>query len=314
MIQLDEIEAAAGRIAGHAVRTPTLEFPEINALCDRRVFLKPESLQRTGSFKFRGAFNTLSQLAPASEVVAFSSGNHAQAVACAAGMLGHRATIVMPADAPAIKVRNTRSWGAEVVIYDRQNESREAIAQDLVQRTGAELVRPYDDLRVMTGQATVGRELREDIGDLEAVLVPCGGGGLVAGVASSFAGSKAQIYAVEPVSHNDTQRSLKLGERVSNPDDAVSMCDALLAPTPGAVTFPINRQLLAGAYAVTESDIARAMRIGFEVAKLVIEPGGAVALAAVLSGCSDAETVAVVVSGGNVDRHQFFELASDRER
>lgn len=312
MITDSEIEAAASRIEKHAVRTPVLEFPEINDMCDRRVLLKVESLQRTGSFKFRGAFNALSQLPSASHVVAFSSGNHAQAVACAASMLGHRATIVMPEDAPAMKLRKTRSWGAEVVLYDRYTESRELLAEDIVHRQGGELIKPYDDVRVVTGQATAGRELRDDVANLDAVLVPCGGGGLVAGIASSFKDSGARVYAVEPESHNDTQRSLSAGERCKNREDATSMCDALLAPTPGVFTFPINLALLAGGYAVSEAAVSQAMRVAFDVAKLVVEPGGAVALAAVLSGVVDAETVAVVLSGGNVDRQDFFSLAGDR--
>jgi threonine dehydratase len=269
-------------------------------------------LQRTGSFKFRGAFNRISLIPEADRprgVVAFSSGNHAQGVAAAARALGMMATIVMPSDAPAIKVRNTRAWGADVVMYDRWTEDREAIGGRISDESGATLVRPYDDPYVMAGQGTIGLELVEQAGvagaALDAALVPCGGGGLIGGIAVALGGRSpaTKVYAVEPAGFDDTGRSLAAGERVANAPDAVSFCDALLAPTPGVLTFAVNSARLAGAFAVTDAEVAQAMAAAHEYFKLVVEPGGAVALAAVLSGRLDCagRAIAVVCSGGNVD-------------
>jgi threonine dehydratase len=307
-----EVQAAALRLKGVARRTPLLESEALNALAGGRILLKAEPLQRTGSFKFRGAYNTISQIqAPA--VVAYSSGNHAQGVAAAARLLGKAATIVMPADAPAIKVEHSRADGAEIRLYDRTRESREAIGAEIAARTGAALVRPYDDPRIIAGQGTAGLEIalqaKEQGASLDAALIPCGGGGLIAGcsLALSQLCPGIEIHAVEPAAFDDTRRSLAAGERVANPPGGRSICDALLVPTPGELTFELNRRLLAGGLAVTDDDATRAMSFAFRHLKLVVEPGGAVALAALLSGRFDARgrTVAIMLSGGNVDPELF---------
>jgi threonine dehydratase len=310
---LADVEAAAARLRGVAVRTPLLESEALNARVGGRILVKAECLQRTGSFKFRGAYyNTISQIqAPA--VVAYSSGNHGQGVAAAARLLGKTATIVMPADAPAIKVERTRADGAEIRLYDRTRESREAIGAEIAARTGAALVRPYDDPRIIAGQGTAGLELalqaNEQGARLDAALIPCGGGGLIAGcsLALSQLCPGIEIYAVEPAAFDDTRRSLAAGLRVANPPGGRSICDALLVPTPGELTFELNRRLLAGGLAVGDEDALRAMSFAFRHLKLVVEPGGAVALAALLSGRFDARgrTVAIMLSGGNVDPELF---------
>jgi threonine dehydratase len=308
-----DVAAAAARLKGHAVATPLLEFPALNAETGGRVLLKAETLQRTGSFKFRGAFNRISQLAPAERragVVAYSSGNHAQGVAAAAAILKVPATIVMPADAPEIKVDNTRGYGAEVVFYDRHGESREVIAEDIAKAKGAAIVRPYDDPAIIAGQGTCGLEIAEQAAGagvaLDALLVCCGGGGLVAGCALALAERSpgTQVFCVEPEGFDDTGRSLVAGRRLANAPGSESFCDALLAPTPGELTFPINRRLLTGGLAVSDDEVARAMSYAFHTLKLVVEPGGAVALAAVLSGRYNVrgKAVAATLSGGNVDR------------
>jgi threonine dehydratase len=313
---IDAIRAAAGRIAGEAVLTPLLESPAVNARLGGRLLIKAEPLQRTGSFKFRGAYNTLSQLSPEGRrkgVVTWSSGNHAQGVAAAAQVLGIPALIVMPKDAPAIKIANTRGYGAEIVLYDRIKESREDIGTRIAGERGATIVAPYDEPHVIAGQGTCGLEIAAQAKAreirLDAVLVCCGGGGLTAGCATALAAESpdTKIYAVEPAGFDDTGRSLAAGHRVANAPEARSFCDALLAPTPGELTFAINRPLLAGAFAVSDREAAQAMAVAFADFKLVVEPGGAVALAAVLSGkyAIKGRTVAVVASGGNVDRETF---------
>ncbi len=309
-----DVQAAARRLQGIARRTPLLESEALNALTGGRVLLKAESLQRTGSFKFRGAYNTLSQIeAPA--VVAYSSGNHAQGVAAAAQALGKAATIVMPADAPAIKLESTRAYGARIRLYDRQRQSREEIGAELAAQTGAALVKPYDDARIIAGQGTAGLELAEQAADLgatlDAALIPCGGGGLIAGCGLALQARcpDIEMFAVEPLGFDDTARSLQAGERVANPPGGVSICDALLAPTPGELTFALNARQLAGGLAVGDLDVRRAMAFAFRQLKLVIEPGGAVGLAALLAGGFDARgrTVAVLLSGGNVDPARFVD-------
>ncbi|WP_448188090.1 threonine/serine dehydratase [Azospirillum sp. sgz301742] len=311
-----DVEAAAARLAGKAVVTPLLENRQLNERVGGRVLLKPETLQVSGSFKFRGAYNRLSQLDEAQRragVVAWSSGNHAQGVAAAAAMLGVHATIVMPEDAPKLKIANTRGYGAEVRLYDRWRESREEIAQSIAAERGAVAVPPYDDPHIIAGQGTVGLELARQAhalgATLDAVLAPCSGGGLIAGIATAVkhGAPRAQVYSVEPAGLDDLARSLEAGERVRNAPDARSFCDALMAPTPGELTFPIHRALLAGGLAVTDEEVAQAMAYAFSVLKLVVEPGGAVALAAVLTGKlpTAGRTVAVVLSGGNVDSGTF---------
>jgi threonine dehydratase len=316
-----DVEAAAARLRGVAARTPLLESAALNERAGGRVLLKAECLQRTGSFKFRGAYNAISQT-QASAVVAYSSGNHAQGVAAAAKLLGKAATIVMPADAPAIKIASTRAYGAEVRLYDRERESREAIGAEIAARTGAALIRPYDDPWIIAGQGTAALELAAQAQELGAApdlaLVPCGGGGLIAGcaLALSTAFPGIAIYAVEPDGLDDTRRSLEAGERVANPAGARSICDALLVPTPGELTFALNRRLLAGGLAVSDEEARGAIAFAFRALKLVLEPGGAVALAAVLSGrlALGGRTAAVVLSGGNVDPELFAAAIAGRSR
>ena len=318
-----DIEAAAARLAGWAVETPLLNPPALDRKLGGRVLLKAETLQRTGSFKFRGAFNRISQIPEADRaagVVAYSSGNHAQGVAAAAALLGVPASIVMPEDAPAIKIANTRGYGAEVVFYDRVTENREALGAALAAERGATLVRPYDDPGVIAGQGTCGLEIANQAAargfEIDALLVCCGGGGLTAGCALAMAelSPMTQIYTVEPAGFDDTRRSLAQGgaedARVVNDPAARSFCDALLAPTPGELTFPINRRLLAGGFAVSDDEVRAAMGYAFGTLKLVLEPGGAVALAALLAGRLETrgKTVALTLSGGNVDPETYREL------
>lgn len=319
----DDIKAAAKRLEGHAVRTPLLESPLLNDRLGGRILVKAESLQRTGSFKYRGAFNRISLIPDADKdrgVVAYSSGNHAQGVAAAAARdLGLTATIVMPSDAPAIKRANTEAWGARVVAYDRWTEDREAIGARIAAETGAILVKPYDDPAIIAGQGTVGIELAEQAMAIAAipdsVVVPGSGGGLAAGVALALASllPSASIYVAEPEGYDDHARSLSAGYRIANEGHAPSFCDALLAPIPGELTFDINRRLLAGAFAVTDAEVAVAMRAALEAFKLVLEPGGAVPLAALLSGKLPVrgKTIAIVASGGNVDPSLFAEAIVD---
>jgi threonine dehydratase len=313
---IEDVRAAAARLTGQAVLTPLLESPALNARLGGRLLVKAEPLQRTGSFKFRGAYNTLSQLDAEQRrrgVVTWSSGNHAQGVAAAAQLVGVPALIVMPSDAPAIKIANTRGYGAEVVLYDREREQREAIGTKIAEERGAVIVAPYDDPNVIAGQGTCGLEIAAQAkakeARLDAVLVCCGGGGLTAGCATALTAEApgTRIYAVEPEAFNDTGRSLAAGERLANAPGGKSFCDALLAPIPGELTFAINRRLVSGGLSVSDREVAAAMAVAFSELKLVVEPGGAVALAAVLSGKIPIKnrTVAVVASGGNVDRETF---------
>ena len=311
------MRAAATRLAGRVVATPLLESVLLNARLGGRLLVKAETLQRTGSFKFRGALNALLQLAPEQHragVVAFSSGNHAQGVAAAAQQLGIPALIVMPADAPAIKVANTRGYGAEVVLYDRYRESREEISNRIAAERGASLLPPYDDARVIAGQGTAGLEIAAQAkalgARLDALVVPVSGGGLIAGCALALAAEspETKVYAAEPAGLDDLRRSLAAGRRLANEPAARSICDALLAPMPGEITFQIHRRLLAGGLAVSDDDVLAAIATAFAELKLVVEPGGAAALAAVLSGKLDiaGKTIAVIASGGNVDREVFL--------
>ncbi|HXR86346.1 MAG TPA: threonine/serine dehydratase [Stellaceae bacterium] len=313
---VDDVRRAAARLRGKAVLTPLLSSPQIDAQLGARVLVKAECLQRTGSFKFRGAYNALSQLDPDARragVVAYSSGNHAQGVAAAAQLLGMPATIVMPADAPAIKVANTRFYGAEIVPYDRYRESREEIAQRIAIERGAAILPPFDDPRVIAGQGTIGLEIAEeaqrDGWHIDVLIAPCSGGGLVTGCALGLSAEQgnAAVYAAEPAQLDDLRRSLEAGKRLANDPSARSICDALLAPTPGEITFALAQRLLAGSIAVTDDEVRRAMAVAFSAYKLVLEPGGAAALAAILSGRLEVggKTVAIIASGGNVDPAVF---------
>jgi len=316
-----DVDAAAQRLAGVALRTPLITSPVLDAMTRSRVFLKAEILQRTGSFKFRGAYNKLSSI-PLSErthgVVAYSSGNHAQGVAAAARLLGMPAVIVMPADAPRPKRERTRSLGAEVVLYDRAREDRQAIAQDIAQKRHAALVPPYDDPLVIAGQGTIGREIVEDLaahGLLpEVVVVTASGGGLTAGIALAVKARvpQARLYTAEPEGFDDHARSFRSGQREKNPTLTGTICDALMAQTPGELTFAINRALVGEGCAVSDQEVAAAVAFAFSELKLVVEPGGAAALAALLSGKIDVrgKLAVAVLSGGNVDPALFYRLVA----
>ena len=314
-----DIRAAAARLEGVAVRTPLLEFEALNDRAGARLLLKCETFQPMRAFKIRGAWNRMSQLSGAERargVTTFSSGNHAQAVAAAARQLGIRATIVMPSDAPRIKIDRTRAYGATVVL--RERGEREAAAAEIAARTGAVPIPPYDHADVIAGQGTVGLEIAEQCGEIGVVptmaIVPCSGGGLVAGCAIALRDSwpDIEIYAAEPEGFDDTRRSLESGARTANPPGGASICDALLVPTPGGLTFEINRALLAGAVAVSDVEVKTAMKAALLEACLVTEPGGAAGLAAALHGKPDiaGRTVCVVLSGGNVDPALLSEAAA----
>jgi threonine dehydratase len=313
MTDIAAIRAAAARLSGVASVTPLLESPFLNAIAGRRVLVKAECLQRTGSFKFRGAWSALTALpgdVRARGVLAYSSGNHAQGVALAAQLLGVPAVIVMPADAPALKLANTAALGAEVVTYDRAGgDSREAIGAALASARGLTLVRPYDDAMVIAGQGTVGLEIAAQAraagvmgGD---VLVCCGGGGLTAGMALALEADAPglRVRPVEPMGFDDTARSLAAGMRVGNDAPSGSICDAIVTPMPGEITFPILRRLCGPGIAVSDDEALMAMAIAMLRLKIVAEPGGAVALAAALrpARSDDGDSVIAVVSGGNAD-------------
>jgi threonine dehydratase len=312
-IQPADVLAARERLQGRAVRTPLLSCPALDRRTGGRVLVKAEPLQVTGSFKFRGAYNRISQLTPGpggGGVVAYSSGNHAQAVAYSARAFGLPAAIIMPKDAPRLKVDNTRGYGAEVVLYDRYSEDRTAIGDRLAAERGAVVVPPYDDPHVIAGQGTIGLEIVEQAresgaGPLDALVCCAGGGGLMAGIATAVhhLSPETRLYSAEPELFDDTRRSLEAGDWRENDPSARSICDAIVTPSPGRLTFPINRALLAGGLAVSDGEAAQAVAFAARELKLVVEPGGAVALAAILSGKLDVagKTVAVVCSGGNID-------------
>jgi threonine dehydratase len=311
-ISIEDIRDAARQIAGAAVRTPLLELPALNEAAGGRVFVKPENLQRVGAFKFRGAYNRLSRLSDeekARGVVAFSSGNHAQGVAKAAQMLGIRATIVMPEDAPKLKLANTRGYGADVVLYDRYNEDREQVAKRVVGDSGATVVPPYNDRYIMAGQGTVGLEIAEDLDKLGVVpdmaLVNCGGGGLASGtfLALKHAFPDMAGYAVEPEEFDDVARSLESGVIEKVDFGARSVCDALLTPSAGDLTFPVLKGLGIKGLTISDKQAMDAVRFAAISLKLVAEPGGAASLAALLAGKVDmaGKTAVIVLSGGNIE-------------
>ncbi|SIT16165.1 threonine dehydratase [Roseivivax lentus] len=315
-MDIDRIRAAARRLSGHALRTPLLSSPFLDKVAGRRVLVKPECLQHTGSFKFRGAWAALSALAAedrAAGVIAYSSGNHAQGVARAARAHGASAIIVMPADAPALKIANTRALGAEVVLYDRATEDRDAIGKALAAERGLTLIRPFDDPEVIAGQGTTGLEIAEDaraLGIAAAdVLVCCGGGGFTSGIALALEAEAPglRVRPVEPEGFDDVSRSLAAGRIERNATSAGGLCDAIVTPQPGDLTFPILQRLCGPGIVVSETEALRAMAAAFLRLKLVAEPGGAVALAAALfhADASDGDAVIVTISGGNVDPDVF---------
>jgi threonine dehydratase len=316
---IDAIADADLRIRPYAIETPLLEWGTLNEKLQARILCKAELLQRTGSFKFRGAYNRVSRIDRAAfpgGVVACSSGNHAQGVAEAARLCGIDAVIVMPSDAPKVKIARTSHSGAEIVFYDRDTEDRNAIARDLCEKLKADFVAPFDDPVVVAGQGTVGLEMTRQAkaagAEIDAVLVPISGGGLTAGVAIAVKSQfpNAEIYCVEPKGFDDYRQSLASGTRQKNEGTSRSICDALLMAEPGELTFAINKDLLAGGLVVSDSDVRHAVAYAWRDMKLVVEPGGAVALAALLSGAFEAKgrNVAIVLSGGNVDPHLFADI------
>ena len=316
MSTLDMIEAAAKRLNGHVRETPILTSPFLDEIAGRRVLIKPECLQHTGSFKFRGAWSAISALddiARKRGVIAFSSGNHAQGVAYAAAQHGISSVIIMPSDAPKLKIDNTRALGAEVVLYDRANESREEIGQSLADERGLTLIRPYDEPQVIAGQGTTGLEIErqaKDLGVTEAdVLICCGGGGLTSGIALALEAHAPGLRArpCEPEGFDDVKRSLASGSIQNNNATSGNICDAILTPQPGQITFPILKRLCGPGFSVSEQEAMHAMALAFLRLKIVLEPGGAVSLASALFRKDEIEgdAVIVVASGGNVDPQVF---------
>jgi threonine dehydratase len=315
-MSIDMIRAAAARLDGHARVTPLLNSPFIDEIAERRVWIKAECLQHTGSFKFRGGWAAISALDPATRaagVIAFSSGNHAQGVAYAAQLHGIPSVIVMPSDAPALKIANTRAYGAEVVLYDRATQDRDAMGAQIAQDRGLTLIKPYDEPEVIAGQGSVGLEIAAQaaaIGITQAdVLVCCGGGGLTSGIALALEADapNMRVRPVEPEGFDDVARSLQSGQIERNSRTSGNICDAIISPQPGDITFPIMHRLCAPGLIVDENEALRAMAQAFLRLKLVAEPGGAVALAAALYRQDQIEgaDVIVTVSGGNVDPEIF---------
>lgn len=315
------ILAANARLSGKKRITPLLNSPFIDELVGLRTYIKAECLQHSGSFKFRGAFSAISALKSEEQqkgIIAYSSGNHAQGIAMAATMHNIKSTVIMPKDAPKIKIENTRKLGAEVILYDRYTESRERIGEKLQKKFGAVLIKPFDDPNVIAGQGTAGLEITEqakELGIEEAdLLVCCGGGGLTSGIAlaCSEQAKNFKVHPVEPHGYDDVARSLISGKREKNENNSNSLCDAIVTPSPGILTFPILKNYCHSGLVVSEDEVLKAMKIAFERLKIVIEPGGAVALAAALyhSDLLDSKTIVVVASGGNVDPETFAKALS----
>jgi threonine dehydratase len=314
-----DVDAAAARLAGVALRTPLVTSPVLDAAVGARVFLKAETLQRTGSFKFRGAYNKICSIPKerrANGVVAYSSGNHAQGVAAAAKLLSIPALIVMPSDAPRPKRERTAALGAEIVLYDRDREDRAAIARRIAAERDATLVPPFDDPKIIAGQGTAGREIVEDLAKLglkpEVVVIGASGGGLCAGISLAIKARapEAQIFTAEPEGFDDTMRSFKSGRREANARMSGTICDALMTNTPGVLTFEINRRLVGQGVTASDEEVAHAVAFAFRELKLVVEPGGAIGLAALLAGKLDVagKVTVAVLSGGNVDPELFHRL------
>ena len=312
MTDIAMIRAAAARLAGHARVTPLLNAPLLDRIAGRRVYVKAECLQWTGSFKFRGAWSALTALDPvmrARGVIAFSSGNHAQGVAHAAALHGVPAVIVMPHDAPAIKLANTRAYGAEVVLYDRLAQDRDAIGAHLAAERGLTLIKPYDEPQVIAGQGSIGLELIPQTAaagvTFADVITCCGGGGLTAGIALALEGTAFRVRPAEPAGFDDTARSLASGRIERNAALSGSICDAIVTPAPGQITFPILKRLCGPGLVVTDDQALHAVQLAFTHLRIVVEPGGAVALAAALFAQDLPDTVICTASGGNVDPALF---------
>ena len=315
------IDEAHDRLREWLIPTPVLQSEVLNARANSRVLIKAESLQHTGSFKIRGALNRLLQLSHEERslgIVASSSGNHAQGVAMAASCLGVSAVVVMPKDAPEIKQLNTRALGAKVILYDRYNEDREHIAAKVAQETGATIIPAFDHHDIIAGQGTVGLETaryaHSEGLNLDALYCPCGGGGLIAGCSLSVQSvfEKCRLFSVEPEFYDDTKRSLEIKERQLVDGHPVTICDALMAPAPGALTFAINQETLTSGITVTDSQAAHAVAFAARYLKLVLEPSGAVALAAVLDGSARSfSCVAIILSGANIDHKKYLEILGD---
>ncbi|MFH9614034.1 threo-3-hydroxy-L-aspartate ammonia-lyase [Streptomyces pratensis] len=313
-VTFDDVRAAAARLNGIAHHTPVLTSRTLNALVGAEVFIKCENFQRVGAFKFRGAYNAAAQLSPeqlAKGIAAYSSGNHAQATALAARELGTSAVILMPEDAPRSKKEATAGYGAEIVSYDRYTQDRTALGEALAAERGLALVPPYDHPHIIAGQGTAALELLEEVGELEALIAPVGGGGLIAGSAITAKALRPgiRVVGVEPDNGDDTKRSLEAGERVTIPVPR-TLADGQALPTPGEVTFAINRQLVDHIALVSDDDIRTAMRFAFERLKIVLEPSGATALAALLAGHIDnlPRRIGIIASGGNIDTQRFTEI------
>jgi threonine dehydratase len=316
-----DVETAARRLAGVVLHTPLLSSAALDAMTGGRVFLKAETLQRTGSFKFRGAYNRLAAIPPEQRsggVVAFSSGNHAQGVAAAARLLGMRCVIVMPRDAPRAKRERTAALGAELVLYDRAIDDREAIAGEIAARRGAVLVPPYDDALIIAGQGTAGLEIVDDLAGMglvpDVVVVTASGGGLTAGIALAVRSRapQAALYTAEPLGFDDHARSFRSGRREQNAALSGTICDALMARMPGKLTFAINQSLVGAGVVASDDEVAAAVAFAFSELKLVVEPGGAVALAALMTGKIDVtgKVAVAVLSGGNIDPELFSRLVA----
>ena len=322
MIELADIEAAAKRLENVAIRTPLLQSAELDEIAGGRVLLKPECFQTIGSFKIRGAYNLMSQLSSeqaSKGVVAWSSGNHAQGVAMAGSLLGIKTTIVMPEDAPKSKIERTRRLGAEVILYDRYTADREAIAHEIAAQRGAVTVPSFDSEQIVAGQGTIGLEIIQQSSELglppDQVLIGCGGGGISSGsaVAIKALSPETTVYTVEPEEFDNTARSLRDGVRRGNEESARSICDALLAETPGELPFAIHRKMGTTGLAVSDAEVKAAIRFAFVHLKIVVEPGGAVSLAAVLAKKIDCRNkiTAIVLTGGNIDADFFSEIQNE---